>query len=428
MSSEKNITQSLKKNFFTVILLAIAGSMIYGLPYFRLYYYDVYVEAYGLTNVQMGALGSAYGFMGLFSYIIGGVLADRFPAKKMLVFSLFATGIGGFLHLFVSNYIILVSIYALWGVTSLLTFWPALLKFVRMQATSEEQGRAYGIFEGTRGLTSTLHLAIATAIFGLFQQTAASAGLRWIIVFYSTVPILCGFIFLFLIKDPNQDTQDNKTEPFHLQDIFSVIKMPAIWFIVAIMFSTYTFNMSFYYFTPYASNVIGTSAVFAAVLTVLAQYCRLAASPAGGFLADKISRSLVMMGGFLLMSIGTLAVIFVAGMHGKMQTITLVVAVSIIYTAMYSNYGVVYSFFAEGKMPIKLSGVAIGIVATIGYLPEVLVPLIAGRALDQYDGNTGYFIYFSYMIIIALIGAVLCFIWHLTYGKRYKEETTPAEV
>ena len=59
------------------------------------------------------------------------------------------------------------------------------------------------------------------------------------------------------------------------------------------------FNMSiYYYFAPYTSNVLKTTAVVAAVLTVLQQYCRPFASPIGGFLADKIGRGQVMAGGF----------------------------------------------------------------------------------------------------------------------------------
>ena len=112
----------IKKNFFMICLLAFAGTIIYGLPYFRSYYYDTYQNLYHLTNTQMGLLGSAYGMLGVFSYMFGGVLADRFKAKKLLILSMIATGLGGFLHLFVTDFRALMAIYALWGFTSLLTF------------------------------------------------------------------------------------------------------------------------------------------------------------------------------------------------------------------------------------------------------------------------------------------------------------------
>lgn len=417
------VKQGLRKNFFTVVLLAIAGSIIYGLAYFRNYYYDAYVATYHLTNTQMGSLGSAYGFMGLVSYLIGGVLADRFPAKKLMVGSLIATGLGGFLHLFFTSYAALFLIYALWGVTSLLTFWPALLKIVRMQANEDEQSRAYGIFEGTRGITNVIHMAVATAIFGFFQKQLTEAmGLRWIIIFYSVIPILCGLAFLFLVKEPAPMKEASAGEKLKMKDIIDVLKMPAIWLIIGMMFTSYTFNMSIYYFTPYASNIIGTSAVFAAIVSMLAQYCRLVAAPVGGFLADKISKSTIMMCGFIVMALGTLLMISVSGMSGQIQVILLIVAASLVYLAMFSNYGLFFSFMSEGKIPLRLSGIAIGLASTLGYLPEVIAPLVAGNVLDRYEGNSGYFIYFTLMVVMAVVGAILCVIWHRTYGKAYKAE------
>ena len=57
MSKEAKV--GYKKNIGTILLLSFAGSIIYGLPYFRSYYYDTYQAMYHLTNTQMGLLGSA---------------------------------------------------------------------------------------------------------------------------------------------------------------------------------------------------------------------------------------------------------------------------------------------------------------------------------------------------------------------------------
>lgn len=94
-------TQSkLKKNMLRLILISIAGTMIYGLPYFRSYYYDAYLQTYGLTNSQMGMFGSIFGIMGACSYLFGGVVADMFSARKLMTISMILTGLGGLLHLF----------------------------------------------------------------------------------------------------------------------------------------------------------------------------------------------------------------------------------------------------------------------------------------------------------------------------------------
>ena len=412
----------IKRNFFTIILLSFAGSIIYGLPYFRSYYYDAYQSLYNLTNVQMGLLGSAYGLLGVFSYILGGVLADKFKAKKLLILSMVATGLGGLLHLVFTDFKALFIIYGLWGFTSLLTFWPALMKIVRIQGTEEEQSRAYGIFEGGRGVFNAAHLAVATAIFGIFEAKALPAlGIKGIIIFYSAAPIVVAIIFIFILKEPETIKSDGKAEKVSWSQIVQVLKMPVVWFVVCLMFTSYVFNMSSYYFTPYASNVIGTSAVVAAVLTVLAQYARPFASTIGGFSADRFGKGEIMAGGFLLMAIGMAAVLGASKLSGSFQMVVMVVACIIIYVGMFSNFGLYFSFLTEGGVPLEVSGIAIGVASTFGYLPEVICPLIAGKTLDVYEGAKGYYIYFIFMLVMAIVGLILSVIWSRTYGKRYKE-------
>ena len=52
----EKVVSKLRGNMWRLIILAVAGSLIYGLPYFRTYYYDAYLQAYNLTNTQMGSL------------------------------------------------------------------------------------------------------------------------------------------------------------------------------------------------------------------------------------------------------------------------------------------------------------------------------------------------------------------------------------
>lgn len=413
----------IRKNFFNICLLAFAGSIIYGLPYFRGYYYDAYREAYHLTNTQMGALGSAYGVLGLVSYFIGGVLADKFSAKKLLIFSLIATGLGGFTHLLTANYQLLLAIYGLWGITSLLTFWPALMKVIRTQGKENEQSRAYGIFEGGRGIVGALHLATATAIFGCFEARAAVfMGLKWIIIFYSVCPILCGIIFIFLIKEPEKSEVKEESKRLTFREFGKIVKLPAVWLAIVITFTTYVFNMSYYYFTPFASNVLGISAVLAAVLTVAAQYLRPIASAGGGFLADRFSKSKLLMFGFLMEGGGTVMLMGTGTMSGQAAGILAVLACMIVYLGMYSNFGLYFSLLSEGGVPLDLSGVAIGLVATFGYLPEIICPLAVGMTLDSFSGTIGYNIYFSGMIVCALIGFLISMVWSKRYGNKKEKE------
>lgn len=84
----------LKRNFILLIILTLSGSFIYTLPYFRSYYYDAFMSAFHMTNTQMGLCGTYFGLFGAVSYLIGGVIADKFSIKKLIPFSLIVTGGG----------------------------------------------------------------------------------------------------------------------------------------------------------------------------------------------------------------------------------------------------------------------------------------------------------------------------------------------
>ncbi|MCL2496684.1 MAG: MFS transporter [Clostridiales bacterium] len=412
MEKDKEAT-SLKKNFFRLLLLTTAGATIYTLPYFRSYFYDAYMAMYSLTNVQMGSLGSAYGLLGLLSYLLGGVLADGVSARKLLSLSLVLTGLGGFAHLMTRSYIVLLVIYGMWGITSLLTFWPALIKAIRMLASNDEQGRAFGIFEGVRGIVNAIVYPLGLAIFGLITKTASDiAGLNGVIICYSSITLVCGIGVFFSIAD----TEKVERKKFEMQNLIRIAKMPAVWLICFILFMTYSFNMSFYYFTPYATQVFGSSAVFAAAITMLAQYCRPVAAISAGFLGNKIGNAHVRLVSMALMALGTIAILLIPG-HMSMMPLFITACV-VIYVAMYANYGLVFAMLQEGHVPMEVSGIAIGLVSTLGYLPEVLAPLVAGTLLDKYPGAQGYQYFFTILTVCAVLGVIGIFVWKKKYYKK----------
>ena len=157
--------EKMSKNFLAILIVAFGGAIIYGLPYFRFDYYDVYLETYHLTNTQMGVFGSVLGVFGMISYLFGGVVADRISTRIILTVSLIGTGLGGFLHLLPLGFKALVCLYAFWGISSLFAFWPACVKAVRILSDSGDQGKAFGFFEGGRGIAAALMAIAAVAAF-----------------------------------------------------------------------------------------------------------------------------------------------------------------------------------------------------------------------------------------------------------------------
>ena len=406
-------TQSkLKKNMLRLILISIAGTMIYGLPYFRSYYYDAYLQTYGLTNSQMGMFGSIFGIMGACSYLFGGVVADMFSARKLMTISMILTGLGGLLHLCHPSYLMLVGIYFLWGFTSLFAFWPALLKVLRSLANEDEQSKAYGFMDATRGITNAVQLAVTLAIFNALSKKASDlAGLNGVVIFYSAVCIVMGIGLYFVLDEKKLQTGSDDAEDdskFSFAIVKQVLKMPVVWLLSLVVCCSYTMPILFYYFTPYATANLGMTAAAGAMVTMLAQYVRPVACVVGGVAADKIGRANVMYGTMGIMLVSTLVLIFARSMTNAV----FIGICACIYFGMYGAYSLVFSMFDECGIPKYMSGTAIGLICTIGYMPEFFCPLLAGKVLDTY-GNAGYHILFIFLAVMMVIGLVL-----LTFYKR----------
>lgn len=410
----------LKKHMFHLVIITIAGAMIYGMPYFRSYFYDAYLETYHLNNTQMGTFGSMFGIFGMISYLFGGVVADMVSTRKLMSVSLILTGLGGILHLLNPNYVMLLGIYALWGFTSLFAFWPSLLKSLREISNENEQSKAYGFMDGGRGLVYAVDGIAIVSIFGYFSKKAGdAAGLNGVIVYYSAIAIALGILLFFIMKENKPDTTEKvgeQKEKISLAQVKEVIKMPAVWILSAILCCTYVMNIAFYYFTPYATSRFGMVATAGAFVTIAAQYVRPIAAFGGGAIADKLGRSKVMYVTFSMMALGTLLMVVM----GNMSSTLFIVLCIMIYAGMYGGYCIVFSMMDEGGVPIRVAGTAIGLVCTLGYLPEVIVPFCSGKILDTF-GESGYRYLFIAIVAIMIVGILMLTVWD-RYVKKLRAQ------
>lgn len=411
--------EKLSKNFWAILIVAFGGAIIYGLPYFRFDYYDVYLETYNLSNTQMGVFGSVLGVFGMISYLFGGVVADRFSTRMILTVSLIGTGLGGFVHLLPLSYGALVCLYAFWGVSSLFAFWPACVKAVRILSGSGDQGKAFGFFEGGRGIGAALMAMGAVLAFrvGLGQIDNQVLGMKYVIIYYSILTILMGILCFLTVKDGKMEA----SERISFKGIGQVLKLPAVWIIGIVTFCNYVLTLSLYYFTPYATGIIGATVTFAATLAALKRWFGTVSSVAGGFLTDKIGTGKTILVSFLIMAVGIVGILLLPTRASSITAFTLLFMLVYIFYSV--NYAQTWAMMDEGAIPEQYSGTAAGVISTVGYLPEIFVSILAGIMIDQNPGVEGYRRYFGFVIVMLLLGAVFTAVWiNFLKKKRSKEQ------
>ncbi|EQG81049.1 major Facilitator Superfamily protein [Clostridioides difficile DA00174] len=194
MESKNNV-----KRFLIIFILAFGTTAMYSLPYMKSSFYDPMQQALALSHTQIGNLLSLYGLVGMVSYFIGGWFADRFSVRKLITFSLIASGILGFYFSTFPSYSMILLIFVLWGFTTILTFFSASVKVVRMQGSESEQGRIFGFYEGLSGVSGTLISFIGLYFFGKFAEI--TVGFKYVVWLYSAASIICGILLFFLVEE-----------------------------------------------------------------------------------------------------------------------------------------------------------------------------------------------------------------------------------
>ena len=395
------------KTYVGILLLGLAGTAIYMLPYLRWSYYDALLQASGLNNTQFGITMSVFGILAMIFYPIGGIVADRFPVKILLTIALAGSGILGLWYAAFPGYISQILIFGGWGILSTLTFWAAMMKATRMLGNSEEQGRLFGLVEGSRGIISTV--ISFGALFAFSKMGESLGGLKGIILVMSVINIITGFLILFFLEQGTRDDQAEEKKKITLADIWMIMKKPDIWLIALIIICCYSVYLGSTYLTPYFTNIIGATASFAAFLAIMRSYVlQFICAPSGGILADKLKSITKVISGCYIIIIAALAVIILLP-ASKGAMLPLIVVLLILCAGVFAMRGIYFATIDEVNIPVHATGTAVGIVSIIGFAPDVFMSTICGKLLDSFEGAGGYRAIFILMIGFALVGGVAAF-------------------
>ncbi len=168
-----------RARFLAMFALVLAGEMIFALPFHVPRYFRASMLAsFDLSNAALGDVFAVYGVTAMLAYFPGGALADRLPARGLLVTSLLATALGGVYLATLPGRAGLALLYGYWGVTTILLFWAAMIRTTREWGGQSAQGRAFGILDGGRGLAAAAFATLGVWCFSHYAGGPARPGAR----------------------------------------------------------------------------------------------------------------------------------------------------------------------------------------------------------------------------------------------------------
>lgn len=399
--------------------LILAGEAVYALPFHVTRFFRPNVlEVFGLTNTELGTAQAVYGAVAMLAYFPGGPLADRFSARTLISLSLWTTAAGGLYMATIPGFRGSILVWGFFGFTTILLFWAALIRATRDWGGADEQGRAFGLLEGGRGLLAAVWASMAAMFFGfLFPENFSTASfedkkqaLQAIIYGYTFVTATAGIFVWFALADahPNdqRDLEDWKPGTENVwTHIARVLRLPALWLISIIVICAYVAYKGFDNYALYAVQGFGLSQVEAAGIVAIGAWMRPLAALGAGLLGDRFLVSRMTVTCFALLLVSQLFFAVFTPQPGMAWVLLLNILAG--STVIFGLRGLYYALFEESKIPAAVTGTAVGLVSVIGYTPDIFVSYSGGVLLDSSPGLQGHQHYFYFLAAFAAIGLVM---------------------
>lgn len=404
-----------KRGLLQFLICCCGGSIGYGVYMLRNSFYDAFIEGYGITNEQFGALVSIYASVAMFTYFIGGIVCDKVSARKMVTLSWLVNGACTMYLSTYPSYGVLKVVYAVMGLCATFTFWAPLQKVTRQMGKNlGGEGRAFGGVEGGRAFAEIILGTIAVAIAA--QMATAVAGLRFALILCGAVLFLCGVGAWFAFADEADD--DSQSVNYSMESLIACLKNPCVWVQAFAVLGAYAVTGSLGGYTSTMATIgFGAGATAAAFIGMCNSYTKPIGAIGGGFLSDKLGRSKTLALGAAGMGVCALIVVAMPKANSMLIPFTILYAIMIIFVGMVrGNY---YAPLSEGNVPMTYMGTAVGVVATIGYLPDVFLSRIFGRVLDTYEGVTALNIIMIVLAAFCAFAIAMCFLF-----MRLSKKTT----
>lgn len=416
-----------------VFIIILAGELIFALPFhLARFFRPTFLQAFDLTNAQLGDIFAVYGVVAMLCYFPGGIIADKFAPNRLMSLSLLATALGGVYMWFTPGFTGLAILFGYWGCTTILLFWAAMIKATRLAASTTRQGLAFGVLDGGRGLVASV-LASGALLLGTFiiandegnynSAAEAMAMLRYLIIYYSALTLFTAVLAWRFISGANAEQAAVVTANTTLRH---TLTNRLVWLQAGVVICAYCGYKSLDNYGLFVMQAFNWSQLEAAQFTTAGSYFRPIVAVAAGLLADRLRASRLTCSIFALLAISFTVIAALTTLYPGIVVLTLMLLLTFI--GVFALRAVYFALIDESQLRLGATGTAVGVISLLGFTPDIFFAPITGRMLDNDD--TGFGLYFLFLALIMLLGTVcaLLLVNKLTRVKRYQAKSRPQPV
>mgnify|MGYP000406561379 CR=1 FL=1 len=405
---------SLSSRVLAMTALVVAAEAVFALPFhITRYFRPTFLDVTGFTHSELGGAQAVYGVVAMACYFPGGPLADRFQARTLVASALVATGLGGGVMMLLPDVGTMALLWGVWGMTSILLLWAALIRATREWGQIGGSSRAFGILDAGRGVFSIVLANLALLTFELLlpdtdvvDAAAKRGAVQGLIATYTVATMLAAALAYVAIPKSHAPVVDDDVdaEPHDMRDTLrTLLRMPSLRWHALVVVCAYISYKGLDTFGVLARDVRQFNDVEAARLSTLTAWGRPFAALLAGALATRWSSSAVCLASFVAVACGFIA-IAVGASSGTVWLF--VVEVGAASAMVFSLRAVYFALLDEAQLPWAMTGTAVGLVSVIGFSPDVFVGLVSGALLDAHPGIDGHVLFLWFLTASSVVGAL----------------------
>ncbi|MEM0932003.1 MAG: MFS transporter, partial [Bacteroidota bacterium] len=134
-----------------------------------------------------------------------------------------------------------------------------------------------------------------------------------------------------------------------------------------------------------------------------------------GLLVDRFKITMWLIFSFASCIIGGL--LFASGWIAPSTTMLFFLSVIVMAIGVYAARSLYFAVMRIGKIPLVLTGTAVGLISLVGYTPDIFAGPAYGYLLDTNPGEKGHQLVFLMLAGFSFLGGITAILYYRLYQR-----------
>ena len=243
---------------------------------------------------------------------------------------------------------------------------------------------------------------------------------RYVILISSAIVAVVGILVWMFMKLPEHQEKKIIMDSITVSQIGEVLRLPSVLLLMIIILCAYVGYKITDVFSLYAQDVMLLDEVGSAQVGTFLLFVRPVVGFLIGVLADRSRPSLFLLLSFIIAFFG--AIVFATGVVSDIPYFVFLLSILVVAIGVYAARSLYFAVMQSGKIPLLLTGTAVGLISLIGYTPDIFAGPAMGYLLDASPGLEGHQHVFWMLALFSFIGGIAAYRYFKLYGKRYYDK------